>query len=88
MNHVSTKAIEGKTPFEAAFNKKPNLKDIREWGEKVLVRVEDGNKLGGRVREGRWIGVDEQSKGVRVRKGRWIGVDKQSKGVRVYWPDK
>jgi hypothetical protein len=62
--------------------KKPNLKDLREWGEKVLVRVEDGNKLGGRVREGRWIGVDEQSKGVRV-----YWPDKQSVSVErnVYY---
>ena len=42
------KAVEGRTPFEAACNKKPNLKDLCEWGEKFLVRVKDGNKLGGR----------------------------------------
>jgi len=34
--------------------------------EKVWVRVEGGNKLGGHVREGQWIGVDNKSKGVRV----------------------
>src|ERR1700678_874687 len=66
-----TKAVEGMTPYEAAFGKKPNLGDVREWGEKVYVRLEKkGLKLGGRVREGRWLGVDEQSK-----------------GVRIYWPD-
>ena len=32
----------------------------------VWVRIEGGNKLGGRVREGQWLGVDEESKGVRV----------------------
>jgi len=52
--------------YEAAFGKKPDLRGIREWGEKVWVRVEGGNKLGGRVREGRWIGVDDKSKGIRV----------------------
>jgi hypothetical protein len=66
MNRTSTKAVEGMTPFEAAFGRKPNLKDVREWGEKIWVRVEGGDKLGGRVREGRWMGIDEQSKGVRV----------------------
>jgi len=66
MNRVSTKAVEGKTPHEAVFGVKPNLKDLREWGEKVLIRVEDGNKLGGRVHEGRWIGMDTQSKGARI----------------------
>ena len=66
LNRTSTKAVAGMTPFEAAFGKKPNLKGVREWGEKVWVRVEKGNKLGGRVREGRWLGMDEESKGARV----------------------
>jgi len=66
MNRTSTKAVEGKTPFEAVFGKKPDLRGVRKWGEKVFIRVEDGNKLGGRVKEGQWLGVDEQSKGVRI----------------------
>ena len=66
MNRTPTKAVEGKTPFEAAFGKKPDLGEVREWGEKVWVRLEEGNKLGGRVREGRWMGVAEDSKGIRV----------------------
>ena len=66
MNRTSTKAVTGQTPYEAAFGKKPDLREVREWGEKVWVRVEEGNKLGGRVREGRWMGLDDQSKGVRV----------------------
>jgi hypothetical protein len=52
MNRTSTKAVDGQTPYEAAFGKKPDLRDVREWGEKVWVRVEGGDKLGGRVREG------------------------------------
>ncbi|PPQ83632.1 hypothetical protein CVT26_000950 [Gymnopilus dilepis] len=66
MNRTSTKAVDGMTPYEAAFGKKPDLRGLREWGEKVWVRIEGGNKLGGRVKEGRWVGVDERSKGVRV----------------------
>ena len=54
------------TPYEAAFGQKPDLKEVREWGEKVYVRIEGGTKLGGRVREGKWLGVDEESKGVRI----------------------
>ena len=54
------------TPYKAAFGKKPDLSQVREWGEKVWVNVEKGNKLGGRVREGRWMGVSDESKGVRV----------------------
>ena len=66
MNRTTTKAISEKTPYEAAFGKKPNLSEVREWGEKVWVRVEGGTKLGGRVCEGRWLGFDEKSNGVRV----------------------
>ncbi|KAF8799045.1 hypothetical protein BYT27DRAFT_7319986, partial [Phlegmacium glaucopus] len=66
MNRTPTKAIQGKTPFEAAFGKKSDLSKVREWGEKVWVRLETGDKLGGRVREGRWMGVADESKGIRV----------------------
>ena len=53
------------------MEKKPNLGDLCEWGEKVYVRLEKkGLKLGGRVREGRWLGIDEELK-----------------GARIYWPD-
>ena len=57
------KAVGGMTPFEAAFGKKPDLRGVREWGERVYVRIEGGTKLGGQVREGRWIGIDDESKG-------------------------
>ena len=53
-------------PYEAAFKRKLNLKDICEWGEKVWIRVEEGDKLGGRVCKGRWMGIDEQSKGIQI----------------------
>ena len=66
MNRTSTKAVDGKTPFEAAFRKKPNFSNVREWGEKVWVRIEGGTKFGGRVQEGRWLGIDERSNGCRV----------------------
>ena len=63
LNRITTKAGEGMTPFEAAFGKKPDLRGVREWGEQVYVRIEGGTKLGGGVREGRWIGIDDESKG-------------------------
>ena len=52
LNRTTTKAVEGMTPYEVAFGKKPNLGGLREWGEKAYVRVEGGSKLGGRVCEG------------------------------------
>jgi Reverse transcriptase (RNA-dependent DNA polymerase) len=63
MNCTSTKAVDGMMPYEAAFGKKPDLWHEREWGEKVWVCIEGGNKLGGCMKEGRWLGIDEQSKG-------------------------
>ena len=53
MNQTLTKAVDGMMPYEAAFRSKPNLKDVHEWGEKVWVRIEGGNKLGGCVHEGK-----------------------------------
>ncbi len=67
LNRTSTKALDGKTPYEAVTGKKPDLKGLREWGEKCWVRLETkAMKLGGRVREGRWIGFDETSNGSRI----------------------
>jgi hypothetical protein len=66
MNRTLTKAVAGKTPYKAAFGIKPDLSQLREWGKKVWVRIEGGDKLGGRVREGRWLGIDERSNCCRV----------------------
>ena len=63
MNQTLTKAVDGMMPYEAVFGKKPNLQHVWEWGEKVWVHIEEGNKLGGHVKEGCWLGIDEQSKG-------------------------
>ena len=54
------------TPFEVAFGKKLDLKNVCEWGEKVYVRIEGGMKLGGRIHEGCWLGIDNESKGAHV----------------------
>lgn len=49
LNRTSTKALDGMTPLEASTGKKPDLRGLRKWGEKVWVCVEEGNKLGGWV---------------------------------------
>jgi hypothetical protein len=54
------------TPLQAATSVKPSIAGIREWGERVWVRVEKGDKLGGHVHEGHWMGVDKNSKGARI----------------------
>jgi hypothetical protein len=72
------------TPYEAVFKRKPSLSDLREWGEKVWVRIEGGDKLGGRVREGRWMGLDERSNGVRVY---WPSTQTVTVERNVYYDD-
>ena len=66
MNRTWTKVVIGTMPDEAAFGKKPDISEVCEWGDKVWVRIEGGDKLGGRVVEGRWIGILDESKGVHV----------------------
>ena len=66
-NRTPTKALGGDmTPYEAAYGKKPDLRGIREWGSHCWVRNKSSAKLGGRVDEGIWVGIDEKSKGARV----------------------
>jgi hypothetical protein len=85
LNRTTTKAVEGMTPYEAAFGEKPNLGDVREWGEKVYMRLEKkGLKLGGRVCEGRWLGVDEQSKGVQIY---WLDTKSVTVEQNIYYDD-
>ena len=62
-NRTPTKALDGMTPFEALTGDKPNLRGLREWGSRVWVRNEKKAKLGGRVDEGVWVGIDDKSKG-------------------------
>jgi hypothetical protein len=66
LNRTTTKAVDGMTPYEVAFSKKPDLRGLRDFGEQVYVHVEKGDKLGGRVRVGKWLGIDDESKGMRV----------------------
>src|SRR5882762_222356 len=65
-NRTSTKALDGKTPYEAFFGKKPNLTDLHEFGSKVWVHSLGGSKLEGRSDIGRWVGFDEESNGHRI----------------------
>lgn len=60
------KAVEGKTPFEVLYGKKPNLQELREWGEEVWVHQEGGDKLGEQGKRGHWVGYDGDSNGSRI----------------------
>ena len=65
-DRTSTKALDGKTPFEIFFGVKPNLRDLPEFGTKVWVHTPGGSKLEGRSVVGRWVGFDEESSSHRI----------------------
>ena len=65
-NCTPTKALGGLTPFKVACGRKPDLRGLHEWGSRVWVQNESKSKLGGRVNEGVWVGLDDNSKGARV----------------------
>ena len=65
-NCTPTKALDGKTPFEVAMGKKPDLSGLREWGCQVWVRNQESTKLGGHVAKSVWVGFDTKSNGSRI----------------------
>src|SRR5277367_5895764 len=91
-NRTSTKAPDGKTPFEIFFGVKPNLRDLPEFGAKVWVHTPGGSKLDGRSVIGRWVGFDEESSGHRIYspEKRSVSIQRSVKfepdGVNVYLP--
>ncbi len=44
-NRSPTKAVAGKTPYEALYGKKPDLADLRAFGERVWVHDPTNSKL-------------------------------------------
>ena len=64
-NRSPAKALDGMTPFEAVYGRKPTLKGAREWGSPCLV-TKKTSKIRDRAEEGRWIGFNDASKGHRI----------------------
>ena len=75
-NRTSTKALDGKTPFEAVHGEAPNLTGLPVWGARVWVHDADVSKIDSHARLGRWVGYDTQSRGHHV-----YWPDKRSVGV-------
>ena len=48
------------------YGKRPNLKNLKEWGNGVWVHTMEGTKLDGRSKLGKWVGFDETSNGHRI----------------------
>jgi transposase InsO family protein len=65
-NRTPTRALKGKTPYELVHDKKPNLKNLAEWGGTVYVKVIEGGKLSPRAKEGRWVGFGSNEESHRI----------------------
>jgi len=71
-NCTSMCILENMTPLEALTWKKPDLSKLPEWGTRVWVHNDEGSKLDGCSKIGRWVRFDEEST-----HAHWI-----------YWPDR
>ncbi|PIL37456.1 transcription factor [Ganoderma sinense ZZ0214-1] len=65
-NRTSTKALSGRTPYEALTGSPPDMSGIPVWGSQVWVHDDSSGKVGVRAIAARWVGFDTQSKGHRV----------------------
>ena len=62
-NRTPTHALDGKTPYEMQHGKKPYLAGIQEFGTAAYVKDLDASKLDSKVRVGRFVGYNSESKG-------------------------
>src|SRR6267154_1653534 len=65
-NRTATCALDGKTPYEMLYGKKPDLIDLQVWGTKVWVHDPSGTKLDMRAHKGQWIGFDAETGAHRI----------------------
>jgi transposase InsO family protein len=81
-NRTATRALDGKTPFEALYGQPPDLQSLRIWGCPVWVHSPGGSKLDPRAKEARWLGVDVDARAHRIY---WPGSGKVSVERDVYF---
>ncbi len=65
-NRTPTRALKDQTPFEAATKRKPDLRNLPEFGASAYVKRVGAGKLNSQVEVGRFVGFDLESKGYRV----------------------
>ncbi|GJT89234.1 zinc finger, CCHC-type containing protein [Tanacetum coccineum] len=68
LNRVSTRALEDKTPYEALYNRKPNLENLRIFGCTAYAKITIPHlkKLDDRSIPMIYLGVEEGSKACRL----------------------
>ena len=65
-NRTWTRALDNMMPYEVLTGMKPDISNLRVWGQKVWVHDNKGSKLDGRAKEGYWVGIDDESKAHRI----------------------
>lgn len=75
-NRTTTINTPNSTPYERATHKKPNLSNLRRFGEEVWVKLDPKSKLNERSTACQWIGYDETSKGHLVWWGHKVSVER------------
>ena len=65
-DRTPARALNGKTPYEMGYNKKPNLAGIQEFGTAAYVKDLTAGKLDAQAQKGRFVGYDSESKGYRI----------------------
>jgi len=65
-NCTWTQALKNMTPYEVLTGMKPDILNLRIWGQKVWVHDDKGTKLDDRAKEGYWVEIDNESKAHRI----------------------
>jgi hypothetical protein len=65
-NRMPTRALNGKTPFEARFKQKPDLCNLVPFGMKAWVKLVHSGKPDPRAKFGYFVGYDTQSTGYHI----------------------
>jgi len=61
-NHTRTRALDGKTPFQALFGRPLDLSSPGVWGSHIWVHDPNRSKLDVYMHEARWLSIDVDAK--------------------------
>jgi hypothetical protein len=65
-NRAPCRALNGKTPFEVRYGRKPDLSNLVPFGTKAWVKIFSAGKLEPRSELGYFVGYDKESTGHRI----------------------
>jgi transposase InsO family protein len=93
---TATHALDGKMPFKVLFGVPPDLSGLRLWGCPIWVHNAAGSKLDAQACQGRWIGLDIDTRAhhiywpgngnVTVERNIYFGSSAQLEGERMQVP--